>query len=66
MNDKMLQLQTQINELSRAMYKSWSLHGETFKANDEQLRSLITELDKLIEQHYKADEKAARSRRLGY
>jgi hypothetical protein len=63
---EILALQTEISELSRGMYKTWSRTGNTLRANEETLKSLTRKLDQMIRDAHNADEKAARSRRLGY
>ena len=63
--NKILETQTQINELSRAMYKTWSRTGNTLKANEDHLKSLCQKLDSLIVEAHQADKEAQRRRRLG-
>jgi hypothetical protein len=63
---EILALQTEISELSRGMYKTWSRTGNTLRANEETLKSLTRKLDQMIRDAHNADEKAARGRRLGY
>jgi hypothetical protein len=63
--NEILETQTQINELSRAMYKTWSRTGETLKANEAHLKSLCNKLDRLIVEAHQADKEAQKRRRLG-
>jgi hypothetical protein len=65
-NNDILMLQAEISELSRCMYKTWSRTGNTIRANEEHLKSLTRQLDQMIQDARTADEKSARSRRLGY
>lgn len=65
-NNEMLALQTEISELSKAMYKTWSHTGVTIRANEQHLKSLTRRLDQLIQDARRDDEASARRKRLGY
>jgi hypothetical protein len=62
---EILALQTEISELSKAMYKTWSHTGTTHKANEAHLKSLCIKLDQLLNNTYKADEETRKNKRLG-
>jgi len=62
---EILALQTEINEVSKAMYKTWSRTGNTIKANEAHLKSLCTRLDQLLNDTQKHDEVTRKNRRLG-
>jgi hypothetical protein len=62
---EILALQTEISELSKAMYKTWSRTGTTHKANEAHLKSLCIKLDQLLNNTYKADEETRKNKRLG-
>jgi uncharacterized coiled-coil protein SlyX len=63
---EILALQTEIAELSKAMYKTWSRTGTTIRANEVQLKQLTQKLDQMIKDARTADEESARKRRLNY
>lgn len=62
---EILALQTEIAELSRSMYKTWSRTGNTIKSNEAHLKSLCTKLDQLLNETQKHDEVTRKNRRLG-